>query len=89
MTSTNVKIRIDGQLLKDEENPKYLGIILDRQLTIRNHLVNRATKIRSRTNILYKIAGITWGAPVATLRTTTLELVYAVAEYRAPPSGIA
>jgi len=79
-----LKINIDGTALPTEENPKYLGVTLDRQLTYKRHLEGVSRKIGKRNCILRKLAGTTWGASQTLLRTSSLALCYSVAEYCAP-----
>lgn len=79
-----LKINIDGTALPTEENPKYLGVTLDRQLTYKRHLEGVSRKIGKRNCILRKLAGTTWGASQTLLRTSSLALCYSAAEYCAP-----
>ncbi|KAG5894920.1 hypothetical protein JTB14_008879 [Gonioctena quinquepunctata] len=58
--------------------------MLDRSLTYKQHLTETAPKIKSRNNIICKLAGTTWGADASTLRSTALAMTYSVAEYCAP-----
>ena len=73
-----------GQLLKHERYPVYLGVTLDRTLSYRQHLQKTAAKVKTRNNLLSKLAGSTWGANATTLRTSALALCYSVAEYCCP-----
>ena len=41
-------------------------------------------KLKKRTNLIRKISGTSWGAPLAVLRTSAMALCYSVAEYAAP-----
>ncbi|KAL4096724.1 hypothetical protein QTP88_021619 [Uroleucon formosanum] len=77
-------ITFGNQILAYNPTPKYLGVTLDRTLTYKIHLQNTAAKIRTRNNIIQKLAGSTWGASTETLRTSALALVYSAAEYAAP-----
>lgn len=43
-----MKLNIVLEVLKYDENPRYLGVVLDRQLTFRKHLENIAAKVRTR-----------------------------------------
>ncbi|KAG5866985.1 hypothetical protein JTB14_018302 [Gonioctena quinquepunctata] len=58
--------------------------MLDRSLTHKQHLTKTAHKIRSRNNILHKLAGTSWGADASTLRSTALAMTYSVTEFCAP-----
>jgi len=62
----------------------YLGVTLDRTLSYRQHLQKSAAKVKSRNNLLSKLAGSTWGANAETLRTSALAHCYTVAEYCSP-----
>ena len=44
-------------------------------------------KVKSRCNIISKLAGTDWGAPAPVLRTFAIALVYSVAEYCVPVWG--
>ena len=76
--------RRQAESLKCEAKPVYLGVTLDRSLTYHDHLMKTATKVRTRNNIISRLAGSTWGAQTSTLRTAALALCFSVAEYCAP-----
>ena len=82
--SRELSVSMDGQLLRHEQLPVYLGVTLDRTLSYRQHLQKTAAKVRSRNNLLSKLAGSSWGADAATLRTSAIALCYSVAEYCCP-----
>jgi len=77
----HLKIRFNGKRIKHDKNPKYLGVILDRSLTYRPHLTSTKKKLKSRINIVQKLAGSSWGRSAKTLRITTQSLVMSIAEY--------
>lgn len=79
-----LNIHMDGKLLKHEPYPVYLGVTLDRTLSYKTHLTKLASKVKSRTNLLSKLAGSTWGANATTLRQAALSLCYSTAEYCCP-----
>ncbi|KAL4153873.1 hypothetical protein QTP88_001706 [Uroleucon formosanum] len=79
-----LKLKIGGVNIANEECPRYLGIKLDRALTFRQQLETTKNKIKSRNNIISKLAETSWGCSAGTLRTSVLSLVYSVAEYYAP-----
>ncbi|KAE9523030.1 hypothetical protein AGLY_016661 [Aphis glycines] len=78
-----LKVTFQGVQLKHNFTPKYLGITLDRTLTFKEHLVKTGKKVRSRVNLIQKLAGTGWGASAKTLRTAALALTYSAAEYGA------
>ena len=79
-----LSVRLNGQHLKHDKNPVYLGVTLDRTLGNREHLVKTAAKVKTRNNLLSKLVGSRWGANACTLRSSALALCYSAAEYCAP-----
>ncbi|KAJ8351235.1 hypothetical protein SKAU_G00227110 [Synaphobranchus kaupii] len=79
-----LNILLSGLKLKHAPNPTYLGVTLDRTLSFKEHLKGTAAKVKSRNNLLCKLAGSKWGAAAPTLRTSALALAYSAAEYCAP-----
>jgi len=77
-------VYLDGQRLRHECHPTYLGVTLDRTLSYKEHLTKTAGKLKNRNNLLMKLAGSTWGASANTLRSAALALCYSAAEYCAP-----
>lgn len=57
---------------------------MNRTLTYRQHLKSVKDKIKTRNNIIAKLAGTSWGCHANVLRTSALALVYSVAEYCVP-----
>ena len=82
-----LKVTLAGDVLVYDFAPKYLGVTLDRSLTYKKHTENVRDKVKSRCNIISKLAGTGWGAPAPVLRTSTIALVYSVAEYCVPVWG--
>ena len=52
-----------------------------------NTLKKWKEKVRTRNNLLHKLANSSWGANTSTLRATALALCYSVAEYACPVWG--
>jgi len=75
---------MNGQRLKHNPYPVYLGVTLDRTLSCREHLSCSATKLKSRNNLIAKLTGISLGACASTLHTSALALCYSAAEYCYP-----
>jgi len=75
---------MNGQRLKHDPYPVYLGVTLDRTLSYREHLSRSAVKLKSRNNLITKLAGTSWAASASTLCTSALALCYSVAEYCCP-----
>lgn len=79
-----LRIQFENKWLTHNKNPKYLGVILDRTLSFKEHLTKTAEKLKTRNNIIQKLTGTTWGASASTLRSSALGLVFSAAEYCAP-----
>ena len=75
------KVVFGGLELKYDPCPKYLGIYLDRTLTFKQHLQKTALKVRTRNNMLYNLAGSTWGASPDVMRLSAISLVNSVADF--------
>ena len=82
-----LKVTLAGEVLVHDFAPKYLGVTLERSLTYRKHTENVRDILKSRCNIISKLAGTDWGAPPPVLRTSAIALVYSVAEYCMPVWG--
>ena len=76
-----LKVYANGKLLPFFPVPTYLGVILDRSLTLRHHLETLRKKLATRITLLRRLAGLGWGAGSKALRTAALSLVYSTAEY--------
>ena len=76
-----LKETLSGYVLVHDFAPKYLGVTLDSSLTYRKHTEYVRNKVKSRCNIISKLADTDWGAPAPVLRTCAMALVYSVAEY--------
>ena len=82
-----LKVSLAGDVLVHDFAPKYLGVTLDRSFTYRKHTENVRDKVKSRYNIISKLAVTDWGAPAPLLRTSAIALVYSFAEYCVPVWG--
>ena len=72
-----LKVTLAGEVLvHDIAPPKYIGVTLDRSMTYRKYTENVRDKVKSRCNIISKLAGTDWGAPAPVLRTSAIALVY-------------
>ena len=77
-------VHTNSQHLKHDLYQVYLGVTLERTLSYREHLSRSAAKLKSRNNLIAKLAGTSWGASASTLCTSALALCYSVAEYCCP-----
>ena len=75
-----LSVYLDGQRLRHECHPTYLGVTLDRTLSYRVHLMKTAGKLKNPNNLLMKLADSTWGAIANTLQSSALALCYSAAQ---------
>ena len=78
-----INLRINRKELRKEQNPIYLGIKLDRQLTLKQHIENLKQKATKRLRLLKKLATTEWGSDKSTLRSLYLGYVRSSLEYGA------
>ena len=71
-----LKVTQAGYVFVHDFAPKYLGVTLDRSLTYRKHTENVRDKVKSRRNIISKLAGTDCGAPAPVLLAHLLSLWY-------------
>ena len=76
-----LKVKLNVAHLPFCATPTYIGVKLDRSLTFRYHVQNVAGKTPARICLLRRLCGHDWGADFTTLRSSTLAIVYAPAEY--------
>lgn len=84
MATQQLNVYLDGERLEHNISPKYLGLPLDRSLTFKLAMEQRAEKLKVRNNLIQKLAGSNWGANGTVLRTAVLALVFSAAEYASP-----
>lgn len=82
-----IDVQFCGSTVKYNPVPKYLGIPIDRSLTYNQHATKLCAKLRTRCNIIQKLASTSWAASAEILRTSSLALVYSTAEYCCPVWG--
>jgi len=75
---------MNGQYLKHDPHPVYLGVTLHRILSYKQHLTKVANKVKSNNNLLMKLAVSSWGANANTLQSLAFALCYSVAQYCCP-----
>ena len=80
----SLQVSWNGVDLENTDTTKYLGVTLDRTLSYKTHKHNTKMKVRTRNNLLKKLANSRWGPNARTIRTTALALCYYTAEYAAP-----
>ena len=78
-----IRLKINNNEIEKDQNPTYLGMQLDRQLTLKNHVENLKTKATRRLKLIKKLSSTTWGADKRTLRNLYLGYVRSALEYGA------
>ena len=76
-----IKLKINNKEIAKDQNPTYLGMQLDRQLTLKNHIENLKTKATRRLKLLKKLSSTDWGSDKRTLRNLYLGYVRSALEY--------
>ena len=80
---------MSGTPLSKVENPAYLGVTLDRELTMKPFLQILKNKASRRLNLVKCLATTTWGANKTTLRQIYLGYVRSAMDYALPIQAIA
>ena len=60
-TKDNISLNLNGQKVKGLDNAKYLGIIIDKYLTFKEHIKSLAKKGKKSLHILAHMSGKNWG----------------------------
>ena len=76
-----LKLSINKSQLSKEDNPTYLGVTLDRQLTLNQHVENIRKKADKRLNLVKHLASSNWGADKNTLRSLYLGYTRSIMDY--------
>lgn len=76
-----LNIKLHGQTLPTDRNPKFLGITYDRLLSFTEHAKNASTSAKKRCGILGALSGSSWGPKWQDLRALYLTYVRPVLEY--------
>jgi ribonuclease HI len=74
-------LRINGELLKKEDTPTYLGVTYDQRLTWKAQTEQAETRAKLRLNLMRRLAGTTWGADAKILKTVYTGSVRPALEY--------
>jgi len=64
--STELNVLLNGKRIWHKHQPVYPCVTLDRSLTFHSHMMKTAAKVRTRNNLITKLAGWTWGASART-----------------------
>ena len=82
-------LKIDGHFLEKEQSPVYLGVTLDRQMNMADHIQNLKEKATKRLNLVKRLASTKWGADKLTLRQLYMGYVRSVMDNNLPLQSIA
>ena len=74
-------IVIQGNVLQKEDNPTYLGVILDQKLSLNEQMERVKKKANGRLKLVKKLASTSWGADKNTLRQLYLGYVRSTMDY--------
>ena len=81
LAKSKLDISFQGKQLEKDDNPIYLGVTLDRQLSLKEHTQKIKHKATKRLNLLKRLASTTWGADKNTLRQLYLGYVRSTMDY--------
>ena len=84
IAAKNLNLSIDGEPLQKVDNPCYLGVTLDRQMTMKPFLDSLKNKASKRLRLVKRLATTTWGADKMTLRQMYLGYIRSALEYAQP-----
>ena len=76
----NILVKIGENIISKEENPIYLGVDLDRQLTLSKHIEKLKQKATNRLKLVKRLASSKWGADKSSLRQMYLGYVRSTLE---------
>ena len=76
-----IRLYIEGNQLKENETPTYLGVTFDKRLTWKPQAQKCQEKGVQRTRLLRRLAGTQWGADLKVLKTAYTGYVRPVLEY--------
>ena len=76
-----VNLKIRGQSLPAEDNPRYLGVTFDQRLTWKPQIDKAQCNAKLRLTLMKKLAGTSWGADATTLKRLYTGRVRPTLEY--------
>ena len=80
-TSNLLSLEYNGELIKMDRNPKFLGLTLDPGLTFNKYANIIRERTAKRINILRRIRGKSWGASSKLIMTTYKILIRPIIDY--------
>ena len=82
--NTEVSIYLNNEPLEQVNNIKYLGIILDSKLNVREHIIHTSRKCSTLIHALAKSAKLNWGLKHEVLNTIYKGAILSLMLYGAP-----
>ena len=79
--STDITLEINGEDIKEEEQPTYLGVTFDRRLTWNNQFQRSHTKAKIRMALMKKLSSTKWGANKEVLKKLYVGRIRPTLEY--------
>ena len=80
IAKNDLNLKMDGKLLRKEQTPVYLGVKLDTQMNMSEHMKSLREKTAKRLNLIKHLASTKWGADKLTLRQLYMGYVRSVLE---------
>ena len=74
-------VRVEGQVLRFDPHPSFLGVSLDRTLSFRHHAVSVASRAASRCRVLAALSGQEWGWDRQSLVRVFLSFIRPLLDY--------
>jgi ribonuclease HI len=79
--SAMIDVHIGNTKIKLVDSVKFLGVIFDKHLTWKEHIIYLKNRCQKRLNLLRSVSGQTWGAKAETLLIMYKTLIRLVIEY--------
>ena len=76
-----IEIKLYGQVLKQVNTIRYLGVWFDVKLTFKEHIQKMIEKCKKGINVLKCLAGYNWGASGTSLKRIYIALIRSVFDY--------
>ena len=84
VAAKSLNLSLNGEPLQKVDNPCYLGVTLDRQMTMKPFIESLKDKARKRLGLIKRLATTEWGADKMTLRQMYLGYIRSALEYAQP-----
>jgi ribonuclease HI len=85
----HINLHLNGEPLSKDDSPVYLGVKLDRQMHMTEHLNILKERASKRLNLIKRLTSTKWGSDKQTLRQLYMGYVRSVMDYSLPFQVIA